>query len=130
MTRKPEIAFGLVDEALTRVLQDVMRSLNLPAEVVDGVSQIRLQMLQHQDKLPKLCKTVITILEGSGSVEGKVKAMIESIGKILGQDLFSINLQWGTAEARLARIARERPDLYQALPAVIERGKAELRKLV
>lgn len=130
MARKPEIAFGAVDEALSNVLRDVLRSLALPSEVVDGVGQMRLAMLQHQDKLPRLCRVVLAALEGNGTVESKISGVVTSVGKTLGWDNFTLNMNLGIAQARVERLRRERPDLYAALPAVIERGKAELRKLV
>lgn len=129
MTRKPEIAFGAWDEALTNVVFDIGRSLNLPSEITNSIQQMRLSMLQHQDKLPKIGRAILVILESSSTIEKKVVDIIESVGLLLGWTRFDINIQVGAAESRIERLKKQRPDLYAALPMAIERGKRELKKL-
>ena len=84
------------------------------------------EMRKRPEQLPELARLIKSILDGPGGAKEKCERLISEVGAAAGQDKFWAGMQKGFFQARLQRY----PDIERALPAIIERGRRELAKLV
>ena|SRR3990167_6180063 len=124
--KKPVVNYSEYCEAIDRVVMDIMHSMRLPEEITSAVANLKLEMARRQNDLPRVGKIILSILKTSLPADEKCKQIIWQAGEAAGVDKFSCGIYVGTFEARLKRY----PDITVQLPAIIEKGRRELERLV
>ena len=123
---KPSIRYNEWATALDSVLRELMTQMRLPDELTAQVDKLKNEMASREQQLPQLGRIVLQCIEGSGDAEEKCKRIIKEVGLACGDSPMSCGFNIGLFEKRLERY----PDIRPNLPAILERGRVALKRLL